>query len=351
MYSVNAIKDALMNTITSNKLDCTPSARRRCNSVESVRILAESVNTKLALLGYSEDHLAPAICMSAQRLCSDWKGLDKLTDLIVEKYSAAVPAGGKGPSGGDRGGKGGLGEGEQPQDGQGEGDGGQGQDQEGEGQGQGGEGQGEEGKGQGEEGEGKEGEGDGEGDGDGEGEGKGEEEAPVPPSPRQPEADGYLKPKEYDLVKSLIEDGYNVLLVGPRGTGKTEMALRIFSELERRLYMLTSPQTRHEVTGYADANGVEVPTQITQAITDPQGGLLLEEMDRSMPEALIPMNAMLANGVMDVPVRGMVKVEPTLAIIATANTKGGQFYISLHNYAPRPAIPLKNAPPALNPPA
>lgn len=319
-YSAVAIRDALMNAINSAGLTCSPGAKRRCNSPESCKVLADSVYIKLKVLGYGDEHVSPAINMSAERLCSDWKGLDKLTDLIVEKYTAAVPAGGdQKRDGGDGPGDGPKGEGEagdRKDDGDGEGkkdgeagdDGKDGEDGDGDSSGDG-------------EGEGKEG-GDGEegetGDGDGDG---GEGETPTP-QPRTPEPDGYLKPEKYDLVKSLVEDGYNVLLVGPRGTGKTEMALRIFRELNKKLYMLTSPQTRYEVTGYADANGNEVPTQITQAITDPTGGLLLEELDRSMPEALIPMNAMLANGVMDVPVRGMVTVEPTLGIIATANTNG-----------------------------
>lgn len=310
-YSAVAIRDALMNAINTDGLTCSPGAKRRCNSPESCKVLADSVYTKLKANDYTEEDVLPAILMSTARLCSDWKGLDKLTDIIVDVYSAAVPASGK---------EKGKGQGENPapeEDREYKGDG-EGEPTPGDGKG--------DGDGEPEPGEG-EGEGDGEGeptpgDGDGEGDGEGDP-VPVPvPQPRVPEPDGYLKPENYDLVKDLVQDGFKVMLVGPRGTGKTEMALRIFSELERRLYMLTSPQTRYEVTGYADANGVEVPTQITQAITDPQGGLLLEEMDRSMPEALIPMNAMLANGVMDVPVRGMVKVEPTLAIIATANTNG-----------------------------
>lgn len=317
-YSAVAIRDALMNAINTDGLTCSPGAKRRCNSPESCKVLADSVYTKLKANDYTEEDVLPAILMSTARLCSDWKGLDKLTDIIVDVYSAAVPASGKEK------GKDGQGENPAEEDREGKGQG-QGEDGDGEGQGEGGDQPEKEDKDKrglggefdpthredGEEGEVVEG---------------GEpipEPVPVPvPQPRVPEPDGYLKPENYDLVKDLVQDGFKVMLVGPRGTGKTEMALRIFSELERRLYMLTSPQTRYEVTGYADANGVEVPTQITQAITDPQGGLLLEEMDRSMPEALIPMNAMLANGVMDVPVRGMVKVEPTLAIIATANTNG-----------------------------
>lgn len=312
-YSAVAIRDALMNDINTHGLTCSPGAKRRCNSPESCKVLADSVYTKLKANDYTEEDVLPAILMSTARLCSDWKGLDKLTDIIVDVYSAAVPATGK-----DKGGKSGQGENPAPEEDKGGKGEGEGEPTPGDGKGDG-------------DGEPEPGDGDGDGDGEGEptpGDG-GEEGDPVPepipepvPQPRVPEPDGYLKPENYDLVKDLVQDGFKVMLVGPRGTGKTEMALRIFSELERRLYMLTSPQTRYEVTGYADANGVEVPTQITQAITDPQGGLLLEEMDRSMPEALIPMNAMLANGVMDVPVRGMVKVEPTLAIIATANTNG-----------------------------
>ncbi len=152
----------------------------------------------------------------------------------------------------------------------------------------------------------------------------------VPPAPKEPrpepkkpeaDADGYIKPRTYEQVKALVSMGKKVLLVGPRGTGKTEMAVRIAKELDKQLFMLTSPQMRSDVTGYADANGNEVKSQVTTAITEP-GLLLLEEVDRSLPEALIPMNAMIANNLMDVPVRGVVPVNPELRIIATANTNG-----------------------------
>lgn len=135
------------------------------------------------------------------------------------------------------------------------------------------------------------------------------------------ENDGYIKPKVYDMVEDLINSGFKVLLTGPRGTGKTELAMRIARKNEYRFFMLTSPQERTEVTGYADAVGNEVKTEITKAVTE-DCMLLIEEMDRSMPEALIPLNAMLANGVMDVPVRGVITVSPDCRIIATANTSG-----------------------------
>lgn len=289
MISPTEVKSKLMEAITTQGLEFTPSGKRRCNSMESCRILANAVETKLKVLGYTSEDVIPAICMSAETLCRDWVSLDKISDSVVSKYIERTPKPEPEPRPEPRGE--GSGEGEGDEEGKGKGDG-----------------------------DPQPSRGGGEGD---EGQGEGKEEVAVPVSmPREPEEDGYLKPKEYELVKTLMQDGFHVCLVGPRGTGKTEMLLRLTRELERNLYMLTSPQTRYEVTGYADATGKEVPTQITQAITDENGLLVLEELDRSMPEALIPMNAMLANNIMDVPVRGMVNVSPGLLIAATANTNG-----------------------------
>lgn len=292
MINAIEIRDQLLNTIQSKGLEFTASGKRRCNSVESCRILANTVCTKLKAMGYKEEDVQPAICMSADILCKDWVSLARISDSVVARYTAEVPVPEPmPPSGSDS---------------------------------EGGEGTPEENKSKEDSESGEEdSEDDSEDDSGEEKEGEGEEVSePVPEAERVPDEDGYLRPKEYEMVKNLMEQGFHVCLVGPRGTGKTELVLRVTKELKRNLYMLTSPQTRYEVTGYADATGKEVPTQITLAITDDNGLLVLEELDRSMPEALIPMNAMLANNIMDVPVRGMVNVSPGLLIAATANTNG-----------------------------
>lgn len=314
--------------------DCTPGAKRRLGTPSACTILANSVQTRLSLLGYGPEHTEKAMVMSMPLLCKDWTALNTLASQIVSTYVASVTPGESTPGDdipdaeqSDSEGEGedqeDQGEGEDQGEDQSEGEGEdqgeeQGEEQEGQGEGEGQEqqrAQGEKQEAQGEEQEPQEAQGEGEDQGEGEGEGQAQD---------QPEAlpDGYIKPSNYNLAKKCLEMGFNVLFVGPRGTGKTEMAIKLAEEMERRLYMVTSPQTRYEVTGYADANGREVTTQVTEAITDSEGFLLIEEMDRSAPEALIPMNAMLANGLMDTPVRGVIEVSPDLRIIATANTCG-----------------------------
>lgn len=314
MINAIEIRDQLLNAIQSKGLKFTASGRRRCNSVESCRILANAVCTKLEVMGYKEEDVPPAICMSADILCKDWVSLARLSDSVVTRYVAEVPVPEpKSQSGSDSD----SGDGERtpdtengaPEENAGKGDSEGGEEKESADSEDREKKDSEDGTGEKKEGEKKE------------GEGKAVSE-PVPVPERVPDEDGYLRPREYEMVKNLMEKGFHVCLVGPRGTGKTELILKVTRELNRNLYMLTSPQTRYEVTGYADATGKEVPTQITLAITDDNGLLVLEELDRSMPEALIPMNAMLANNIMDVPVRGMVNVSPGLLIAATANTNG-----------------------------
>lgn len=120
----------------------------------------------------------------------------------------------------------------------------------------------------------------------------------------------------------------NIMLVGPRGIGKTEMVIQaakalhaVFPEMAELPFMITSPQMKHEVTGYGNAMGEAVRTEFTKGYVSP-GITLIEEMDRSEPTALIAMNAAMANKIMDTPVIGMIEQHPLCNIIATANTAG-----------------------------
>lgn len=163
---------------------------------------------------------------------------------------------------------------------------------------------------------------------------------PVPPVPEpdpipQPPDEDYIKPEIWDkfmriLLWNMDHPGKqkNIMLVGPRGIGKTDLVIQsakalhqVFPEMAELPYMITSPQMKHEVTGYGNAMGEAVRTEFTKGYVSP-GLTLVEEMDRSEPTALIAMNAAMANKIMDTPVIGMIEQNPFCTIVATANTAG-----------------------------
>lgn len=311
---------AMLSYAKDNNIPVNAKARRSIMNPIRINAVYNLVKERAQPMGLdmTDEQIRAAIMTFPSAYSAGWKGAGVMSDRIIrkwianeakdeaEKYLARFSTEGEG-------------EGDETGDGSGDGEG------EGEGEGRGdGEPSPEPSPRDGE------GEGEGEGEGDGSGDREGDDEDPVPepepePTPEEEEEedgeDFYIRPEKYEIVKALVSMGKKVLLVGPRGTGKTELAFRVAKDLKKELFMLTSPQMRTDVTGYADATGREVMTQVTMAITEP-GLLLLEEMDRSMPEALIPLNAMLANDVMDVPVRGVVKVNPRMRVIATANTNG-----------------------------
>lgn len=150
------------------------------------------------------------------------------------------------------------------------------------------------------------------------------EPTPEPKPESAPSSDGYIRPGWYAQAKHMIFDHHmNVLLVGPKGTGKTEGIMRMCEEEQGKLYLCSSPALRTDVTGYLDANSKLVTTPVTEALMDEGLRLLMfDEADRTEPEAFIPMNSLMANGVFTIPGKGLVRADPGLVIVATANTNG-----------------------------
>ena len=163
--------------------------------------------------------------------------------------------------------------------------------------------------------------------------GEGNEEEGESETPKYPPVDeDYIPPESWDQLCAIIEYNKanpkrrkNVILVGPKGTGKTEMvfqaAKKFFADSNPEPFALTAPQQEWKIVGYADANGKEVSVPFLKGYMSP-GIILIDEIDRSQPEALIAVNMGLANRCMDTPTRGLVHQHPECTVIATANTSG-----------------------------
>lgn len=138
---------------------------------------------------------------------------------------------------------------------------------------------------------------------------------------KQPPMEEYIKPVEYDLVKSYVQEDEPVMLFGEAGTGKNELCSNIAKELGLNFYFANAVNDIFQLTGYGNASGDYVKTQFYDFCIN--GGLFLfDEIDASSSEALIVFNSAIANRYFDFPVIGRVKLNENCRFIACANTKG-----------------------------
>jgi hypothetical protein len=125
---------------------------------------------------------------------------------------------------------------------------------------------------------------------------------------------------KFPLLLAGLQAGVNMMLVGPAGSGKTEGARQAAKILGREFYFTGAIDSPYKLTGFIDAQGRYVRTPFRDAFE--HGGLFLwDEIDGSLPAAMTPFNAALANQFMDFP-DGIVKKHPDFVAIAAANTFG-----------------------------
>lgn len=126
-----------------------------------------------------------------------------------------------------------------------------------------------------------------------------------------------------NIIGAMIEAGCNVFIAGPPGLGKTYSVEQYCIRHRIPLFMCTSPQMSVDITGYTDANGKYVPSEFVKGcVYKGKCVILIEEIDRSLPDALIPMNSVIANGILGTLGLGTISVNPDAIFIATGNTNG-----------------------------
>lgn len=113
-----------------------------------------------------------------------------------------------------------------------------------------------------------------------------------------------------------------VFLSGPAGSGKNVICKQVAESLGLEFYFSNAVTQEYKLTGFTDANGRFHESQFYKAFTN--GGLFfLDEMDASVPEVLIILNAAIANGYFDFPAPiGKVDAHDTFRVIAAGNTFG-----------------------------
>lgn len=132
--------------------------------------------------------------------------------------------------------------------------------------------------------------------------------------------EGILHPK-FEDVMAMIAEGENVYLYGPAGSGKNVLCAQIAKGLGLPFYYQNTVLTKFDLSGFKNAVGDFEKTEFFQAFT--QGGLfMLDEVDNSTAEAMVALNAALANGYYSFPGIGRVDVHPDFRCIAAGNTIG-----------------------------
>ena len=113
----------------------------------------------------------------------------------------------------------------------------------------------------------------------------------------------------------------NVWLAGPSGSGKTHGAEQAAAALGLPFWLQGAMTMAHELTGFVDANGHYHETPFVKAFRD-GGVILLDELDAGSNEALLTLNAALANGIMCLPSGENIRAHDNFRCIGAANTWG-----------------------------
>lgn len=126
--------------------------------------------------------------------------------------------------------------------------------------------------------------------------------------------------EKFDEVLNIVNMDIPVYLTGKAGTGKNVICQQVATALGLDFYFTNAVTQEYKLTGFIDANGHYQETQFYKAFTN--GGLFfLDEMDASIPETLIILNAAIANRYFDFPT-GKVDAHPNFRVIAAGNTNG-----------------------------
>ena len=122
------------------------------------------------------------------------------------------------------------------------------------------------------------------------------------------------------MCQARDKDGFvpPIYLYGPAGTGKTTTAKKIAEALGLEFHYNGAIGNAYELSGFIDAGGRYQETPFFKAYS--RGGVyLFDELDSSMPGAVLAFNAALANGHAAFPV-GNVPRHKDCIILAAGNT-------------------------------
>lgn len=138
---------------------------------------------------------------------------------------------------------------------------------------------------------------------------------------KKTEMSGVLHEK-FETVLKFVSNNEPVFLTGPAGSGKNVICQQVAKALGLNFYFSNAVTQEYKITGFTDAMGVFHESQFYKAFKN-GGVFMLDEMDASIPEVLVILNAAIANRYFDFPAPiGYVEAHPDFRVIAAGNTFG-----------------------------
>lgn len=128
--------------------------------------------------------------------------------------------------------------------------------------------------------------------------------------------------EKFKTVCAYVANDEPVYLAGPAGCGKNHLCEQVAEALGLDFYFTNAVTQEYKLIGFVDAMGTYQETPFYKAFTN--GGLfMLDEIDASIPEALIILNAAIANREMVFPNSAeIVHAHPNFRVVAAGNTVG-----------------------------
>ena len=127
---------------------------------------------------------------------------------------------------------------------------------------------------------------------------------------------------KFETVLKFVANNEPVYLTGPAGSGKNVICKQVADALGLDFYFTNAVTQEYKLTGFTDANGHFHESQFYKAFVN-GGVFMLDEMDASIPEVLIILNAAIANRYFDFPAPiGKVNAHENFRVIAAGNTLG-----------------------------
>lgn len=136
-----------------------------------------------------------------------------------------------------------------------------------------------------------------------------------------------LTHKIFPKVLKLVNMGKAIMITGPAGTGKNYLIEQIAKALDGKFFYSSTITQEYKLTGFIDASGNYHSTELRKAIDyanehpETKVIMMIDEIDASIPDTLVVVNSLLANGYFDFPDQ-RVSVGNNFVVIAAGNTVG-----------------------------
>lgn len=131
---------------------------------------------------------------------------------------------------------------------------------------------------------------------------------------------GGIQHEKFETILKYLTADVPVFMSGAAGTGKSSIAKNAAKALGLDFYFSGAVNDIYKFTGFIDANGHYSKTQFYDFCCN-GGVFFLDEMDASIPEVLVALNAAIANRYFDFPC-GKVELNENCRFICAGNTYG-----------------------------